>query len=51
MYGLIYIDYEGLARCNITTVEEVSCVVEVNEALIEPKEETDESANESADKE
>lgn len=45
MYGLIYIDYEGLARCNITTVEEVSFVMEVNEALIEPKEETDENGN------
>lgn len=45
MYGLIYIDYEGLARCNITTVEEVSFVMEVNEALIEPKEENDENGN------
>ncbi len=45
MFGLIYIDYECLARCNITTVEEVSFVMEVNELFEEIKEETDENGN------
>ncbi|MBQ8247670.1 MAG: hypothetical protein IJZ42_11105 [Lachnospiraceae bacterium] len=47
MYGLIYIDYEGLARCNITTVEEVSFVMEVNEMIDEIKEETNENGSTS----
>lgn len=45
MAGIIYVDYEGLARCNITTVEEVSFVMEVNEMIEDVKEETDENGN------
>ena len=45
MAGIIYVDYEGLARCNITTVKEISFVMEVNEMIEEIKEETDENGN------
>lgn len=47
MFGMIYIDYEELARSNITSVEEVSFIMEVNEMIEEIKEETDENGNTS----